>query len=128
MAKSKHTTISRRAILAVVALCAMAGVAHAGERESLALQVVGNGLILMDCHQTMRIAAHPETYRELNPLLGVHPSKERVLASCAAWLLTVNLLDYVLDEKWSNILWIGVIGGHGAAVANNWSVGLRFNF
>ena len=92
------------------------------------LQIAGNALILMDCHQTMRIAGHPETYTELNPLLGPHPSKNRVLASCATWLVTVNILDYVLDEKWSNILWIGVIGGHGAAVISNWSIGLRFNF
>lgn len=100
-------------------------------REHPAWPIVGTGLILMDCHQTMQIAGHPETYTEVGPaaaIIGAHPSKEAVLLGCTGWLATVHVLDYFLNEKWSRILWGGVIIGHGHAVANNWSIGLKFNF
>lgn len=83
---------------------------------------VWQSLHLIDTMQTIRIAQHPETLEESNPILGRHPS----VGSVVAWSAATSVLHYVvadqLDKHGFNPRWFEyfTIGIKANVVYMNW--------
>ncbi len=93
---------------------------------------VSESLLALDWAQTRYISAHPDGYRELNPLLGSHPSIGRVNthfagAMLADWAIGNWLRDEFGDDPRKTWL-IAVSVIEGGIVAHNYRIGARFNF
>ena len=72
-----------------------------------------------------KIGEYSIQYVETNPLLGKHPSNDRVNAYFATTLLLHTAISYVLPDPYRNIwqtVWIGV---EAAQVVRNYNVGIR---
>lgn len=82
-------------------------------------------MLLADWNQSRQIARHPEIYHEKNPIIGRHPSTRRVDLYFAGAILGLNALDWIMPDKPSNGLWLGVIVIEGATLHNNLGIGLR---
>ncbi len=124
----------------IVGLCVlMTGCASTfGEKWSKAdtsREVVWEGLHVMDWGQTRYIAKHPDKYRELNPILGSHPSQNRVDIYMGSGLLLHPVISAYLSPQEYAILGIKVrprslwqyftITLSGGCVINNASIGVR---
>ena len=85
-------------------------------------------LMGIDWAQTRKIAQNPDKYSEMNPVLGSHPSTEKVDAyflTCAAAHTVVSMvLPPEYRVLWQYI-WIGLEAG---TVAHNASIGLGVGF
>lgn len=72
-----------------------------------------------------RLYAYPR-FREVNPILGEHPSREKVDAYSAAGIVGNAAISYALSppyrEWWQ---WLSIIV-EGAFVAHNISIGVKF--
>ena len=64
-------------------------------------------LLAADWGQTRDIAAHPERFKEVNPILGPHPSTRRVDAYFAGAMLGTVGLTFVLPPQTRRL----VLGG-----------------
>ena len=92
---------------------------------------------VVDWGQTLDIAANPDRYHEINPIIGRHPSRGRVnlymgasaiLHPVVTWLLPekAEVFGFEFNPRW---VWLGgTIATSGACVINNNSIGLRFGF
>lgn len=110
-----------------IATCSSAASAREWTGQQRAWAAAALGLSLVDWGQTRHIARHPEKYRELNPLLGKHPSlgdvnRHRIvttglLMAAAHWLPEHR--DLILK------VWVGV---QVANTARNFTVGLKVDF
>ena len=94
--------------------------------------VASESLLALDWAQTRYISTHPDTYQELNPLLGSHPSIGRVNthfagAMLADWAIGDWLRDEFGDDSRKTWL-IAVSVVEGSVVAHNYRIGVRFNF
>jgi len=63
-------------------------------------------MLAADWGQTRDIAAHPERFREVNPVLGRHPSTRRVDAYFTGAIIGTVGLTYVLPPQ-TRRLWLG---------------------
>jgi hypothetical protein len=82
----------------------------------------------VDWMQTRKIAKNPDKYYEKNPLLGEHPSTEKVDVYFAASIAANTAIAMALPpeyRKWFQYVSIGVEAG---VVANNFSIGLGVGF
>jgi hypothetical protein len=97
-------------------------------KQDIALEGIYLALKTIDMGQTLDIAAQPDKYYEVNPVLGRHPSKSAVYA----YFLTTSLLHIgitnVLPTKYRPWFQGVTIGLSGACVIHNYSIGLRVNF
>jgi hypothetical protein len=85
-------------------------------------------LMGVDWMQTRKIAKNPEDYHEHNPLIGSHPSTEKVdvyFPVCIAAHTAVAMVLPSEYRKWWQYVFIGIEAG---AVANNLSIGLGVGF
>ena len=64
-------------------------------------------------------------YREMNPLLGSHPSQERVDIHMGVSLLFNIFLPYLIPEKYRQYFYVSVIRTEIDIVDDNYSQGLR---
>ena len=84
-------------------------------------------LLLMDYGTTRNIAHRPTEYREMNPLLGQHPSIAQVnlhfLVAIPAVLLTANYFPEYRREILMVVSAVELV-----AVSNNLRIGLRLDF
>jgi hypothetical protein len=76
----------------------------------------------------MKIARNPNDYHEHNPILGSHPSEGAVTAYFLGSFLLTTGAAMALPEPYREYFQYGVIAVEGAAVANNFSIGLGFGF
>lgn len=86
------------------------------------------GVTSMDWSQTQEIATHPMEYRELNPVLGSHPSVGAVNLYFPSAMALHALIAYALPKPYREIwqsVWIGV---ESYTVINNASIGLKIHF
>lgn len=82
----------------------------------------------IDWMQTRKIAKNPDEYHEHNPILGSHPSTEKVDAYFAAGIVTHTAIAMALPpeyRKWWQYVFIGIEAG---VVASNFSIGLGAGF
>jgi hypothetical protein len=117
----------KAAVLVAVAAGLMSGctaLRDPGEQAWLALHAV-------DTAQTFRIAGDPACYRESGQawLIGDHPSEGAVAAwSVGAAGLHLAVTDYLLRTerpKWARAWQAVTIGMTGAAIVENYSIGIR---
>lgn len=98
------------------------------ERKDIALEVMWQGVHVLDWGQTLEIARHPQDFYECNPLIGRHPSVGRVNTFMLASTVVHPLVSYALPKPyrtWWQMVTISVTTG---LVANNYNIGLRVRF
>lgn len=83
---------------------------------------------VIDWGQTVDIAKNPSRYREINPLLGEHPSVDDVNRYMVASSLTHYLISRSLKPKYRKYWQYVTIGMTSTLIVHNYSVGLRMNF
>ena len=115
-------------IVLIIAIFVM-GCANGGwSREDTYRQAGVVTLSGIDWMQTRKIAKNPDDYYERNPLLGSHPSTEKVDAYFAASIAAHTVVSAALPpeyRKWWQYVSIGVEAG---VVASNFSIGLGVGF
>lgn len=81
-----------------------------------------------DWSQTRYIAKHPDKFSEKNPILGKHPSTQRVdvyfAASIAANYFIANALPSAYRKTWLTGVTVFELG----FVRHNYSIGIRSHF
>lgn len=82
-------------------------------------------LLAVDWLQTRQIAKNPDTYHELNPILGNHPSVGRVNLYFLSSAVATYVLADVLPSKYRDWLLTGVIAVEVIATANNANIGVK---
>lgn len=83
-------------------------------------------LYAADWWQTIQIAKNPERYGERNPVLGEHPSVEKVnLYFAASALATKYIVSNVFDEKHQRLAWTILILNRANVVSINYSLGIK---
>ncbi|MDA8141089.1 MAG: hypothetical protein M0036_20790 [Desulfobacteraceae bacterium] len=102
------------------------------------MQAAYTSLHLADWSQTRYIAKHPEQFHETCPALGAHPSTKSVDLWFGATLAGHYLLADLLPNKASwpvfgevnprKIFQCVTIGIEAGCVANNYSIGVGFDF
>lgn len=102
------------------------GDANAGEWKPTE-QAIVSALIIADWAQTRDIARRPDIH-ERNPILGRNLSINKVNKYFALSLIAYNIAAYNLNPKWSRRLSISVGVMQGAVIANNLSLGVKFDF
>lgn len=115
-------------------------IANAGEKWSnsdIALESTWQILHILDWRQTIQIARNPDRYWERNPLLGEHPSEQKVNLYFLVGAVLHPIVTEVLPNKYNlwgiklrpRIIWESVsIGMSGGCVLNNFSIGLGVKF
>jgi hypothetical protein len=88
---------------------------------------VHSALVVADWSQTRQIAKNPLDYREYNPILGKHPSVEKVDLLFAASLVGSYYLFDSMDENRQKYLITASIV-RGVVVGHNLNLGLRIGF
>lgn len=95
--------------------------------EDWARQAAFWTLLAIDYGQTRDIKNNPGMY-ETNPLLGKHPSDERIRNYFIGAAIGHAAIAYVLPREYRvawQWVWIGVEAGY---VAHNYNIGLRTDF
>lgn len=92
------------------------------------LEATWQALHFIDWRQTRYIAKNPDDYREMNPILGNHPSTTEVDIYMLTGAVLHPIVTHFLPEKYRP-WWLGIsIGMSGACVINNFAVGIRMDF
>jgi hypothetical protein len=92
-----------------------------------ALLVAAQALIVADALQTLDVKNHPDL-REMNPLLGSHPSDARILGMAAGAMLGTAVAWYLLPSPWRDVLTIGIVGYELPNTIRNAALGCRIGF
>ena len=91
------------------------------------LQALYATLHFMDWSQTLKIARNPDHYREINPILGEHPSEGHVNSYMAMSLVAHTGISFLLPKPWRT-LWQGAgIAIKYTLVRHNESIGLEIS-
>jgi len=103
-----------------------------------ALEGTWMALHILDWGTTLDITNHPDKYREMNPIMGSHPSRQTVNLYMGASALLHPVVSHYLPKKVTlfgeyeiplrttfQAISIGVTGG---CVINNFSIGLNLAF
>ena len=97
-------------------------------REDTARQASFIIVTTADWLQTRCIAKHPDSWRELNPIIGSHPSVDKVDAYFATAIAAHTLIAVALPaeyRKWWQYTWISL---ESATVVWNMSAGVKWEF
>lgn len=85
-------------------------------------------LHVVDWGQTLDIAARPDEYRELNPLIGTHPSRGDVNRYFAITALVHLGITRALPRRYRSAWQYVTIGVQAGNTWRNARIGLRLNF
>jgi hypothetical protein len=96
--------------------------------EDKALLATTALMLAADWGQTRNIAAHPERFKEVNPILGPHPSTRRVDAYFAGAMLGTVGLAYVLPPQTRRLVLGGLATLELTVVIRNNSVQIRTTY
>lgn len=91
-------------------------------------QIAYTTLHVMDWGQTLDISKNTEKWHETNPILGRHPSCEKVNYYFATTLIGHTAIAYILPKDYRRIwqmVWIGIEAGY---VIHNASIGIKMRF
>jgi len=97
-------------------------------REDTYRELGWTALLVVDYGQTMNIAQNPDKFREHNPILDKHPSKDAVRIYMLSAAIIHPVISYYLPpkyRKWWQYISIGVEIG---AVGNNFGTGIGVTF
>jgi hypothetical protein len=82
----------------------------------------------LDYSQTLHTARNPDNYKDLNPMLGDHPSEVSVRNYFIVSMVAKIVIAELLPSKWRKAWLGGWTLVNGACVANNYSQGLKFEW
>lgn len=97
--------------------------------EDIARQAAALGLLGADWAQTRTIAKNPHQFNETNPILGEHPSTQKVNNYFAASMIGHTLLMNALPPEWRKWAQYGTIGLEAPTVRKNkiqFGIGMTF--
>lgn len=97
-------------------------------RQDIALESTYVAIHILDWGTTLDIADNPSKYYEYNPILGRHPSREKVNLFFAAGIPLHLGITYALPKRWRPYWQYFSIGMNGICVINNFSIGLKLSF
>jgi len=109
------------ALVALILLCSSCVAVTARE-------VAIDALIAVDWAQTLQIADHPDQWYERNPLLGRHPSRDRVNLSIGGALVANTVIHRLVPEPYLGRYQICLLMAESAAVWGNYNIGIRVDF
>jgi hypothetical protein len=112
----------------VIILMLIPSVAMSWDTKDTYYQGAVIGTLLIDMAQTIKIADNPDKYYERNPLLGEHPSKEKVVGYFMGGIIAHTAIAMALPPNYRRIwqcVWIGV---ESLAIYHNYSVGVKLEF
>jgi hypothetical protein len=117
-------------ILIIILLCLPVGAQAADpwDKQDIALEVLWQCLHAVDWGQTLDIASRPERYREINPLIGEHPSRARVNAYMGLSTLTHIGITHLLPKSYRPYWQMITIGISGTLIIHNFNIGLQVRF
>jgi hypothetical protein len=92
-----------------------------------ALAVTYAGLAIVDLGQTIN-GAETTNGHEMNPLLGRHPSRDKLIAFTALYVPLNTYIAYRLPHPYRRIWQALTIAVDAACVAHNYSIGLKVKF
>jgi hypothetical protein len=85
-------------------------------------------LLAIDWSQTRYIAKNPDRFREINPLLGEHPSLGKVNNYFVASALVNIAAVHYLPERYRKPFQYLTIGFEATTVAHNYSIGIKLDW
>lgn len=91
-------------------------------------EVAWQVLHVVDWGQTLNIADRPDKYHEINPIIGEHPSRERVNIVMGTTTVLHVAITHYLPKEWRPYWQYLSIGVSGALVIHNLSIGLNMHF
>lgn len=97
-------------------------------KEDTYREVAWQTLNLIDWKQTLIIANNPDHYKEINPIIGEHPSRGKVNTYMAVGAVSHLAMSYVLPKEYRVIFQYFTIGTSAYCVGNNISIGLQLGF
>jgi hypothetical protein len=115
-----------KTILAVCLLSCFTAQASEWDKTEKGLLIAAETLLVMDMQQTLQIEG--KGLRELNPILGEHPSNAKIYGYFAlSGLVTYAIADR-LSPEWRKMYLSGVVGFQIAIVKHNVQMGLSLKF
>lgn len=103
-------------------------ISHAWDKMDTALQLTYLGLHVMDWGQTLDIAKSPNKHEELNPILGKHPSIDKVNSYFVLTGVGHTVISLLLPKPYRNYWQLITIGIESNCVYHNYRMGVRINF
>lgn len=106
-------------------------------REEIVMETTWQVLHVLDWGTTLDIAARPDEFYEMNPILGEYPSRGQVNAYMFTGAILHPIVTHLLpreadilgkDTHPRRLFQAITIGMSGACVVNNFSIGLKLNF
>jgi hypothetical protein len=85
-------------------------------------------LTVADYGQTRTIAANPQTWTEMNHIMGKHPSVGAVNTYFLGYTAVNIALDYALPQPWKKYHRYYWIGTEAYCVGSNIHAGIKFTF
>lgn len=116
-----------RAIVLCLALLALPAQAREWTDEELRWGAALAVTRLVDWGQTRYIAKHPDRFREVNPLIGDHPSLGEVNRHFIVSTALMFAAAHYLPQYRTRLLQVYVVVGAGYVV-HNIGIGVRFQF
>jgi hypothetical protein len=99
------------------------------DKLDVALLLTDELLILVDMKQTIGMCNDRfNVICESNPILGQHPTTERIVGWSVGAMLGTAALWYVLPDPWRKTFTITLGGGESLNVANNFRLGASVRF
>lgn len=115
----------------VLAFVLIASPVHGADKWTdgdIAREVVFQAMHVIDYHQTMNVVNHPDKYRELNPVIGEHPSRDRLNAFMFTGAVLHIGVTHFLPAKWRPYWQYLTIGIKAGCIVQNLNTGLRIDF
>lgn len=108
--------MNRLSLIALGLLLTVSGCASSGHwsRADTYREMAFVGVMALDWSTTLTIADHPGNWREINPILGEHPSRGKVNTYFASAIAGHAIIAYLLPPKyrvWWQYGWIGLEAG-----------------
>jgi hypothetical protein len=116
----------RKAILIILLLPSLAHAEWTQEDTYLQGAVISS--LLIDMAQTLYISDHPDKYCELNPLLGKHPSKDKVVGYFIGAIALHTAISFVLNERERRWFQGGTLFIETGVALRNFSLGIGFSY
>lgn len=116
-----------RAIVLCLALLALPAQAREWTDDELRWGAALAVTRLVDWGQTRYIAKHPDRFREVNPLIGDHPSLGEVNRHFIVSTALMFAAAHYLPQYRTRLLQVYVVVGAGYVV-HNIGIGVRFQF
>lgn len=124
----------------IIILLLIAGTVQAADKwttQDKILEATWLAIQIVDYGTTLDVANHPNRYTEINPILGNHPSRDKVHIYMIGTAILHPIITHYLPRKIKvfgynfparTIFQSVTIGMSGACVVQNLSIGLQLAF